>query len=1001
MKTQFLPIAKSMVCLIALSTYTSSLFAQESPFVTIDEKALSSAISPNGKYVVGVEDFWTVTNIYAKSFLYNVETTQLDWFGEFDQEDLSKTTHFFDVNNKGVVAGATKSDDFTVSVPDLEGNPVICPLTQAAIWVNGNKTVLPFGDFDMTVFEAESDGSFAFAVSDDAKTVAGQISAGNSAFNYPVIWESADGVNYTFKQLPLPEEARGANVLDMSDDGSVILCSLSFPAGVRKTAYWKDNAFHVIELEGADAEAWVYEPSRISPNGKYFSFRLENVNVIAAIYDIEAGTYKKIPDFGDFQIPDKVIPVADNGDAMGYMGKPFFFSYKDGKTFDFEYYLKMAAPEVNPTLPTGKIYSVSADGSIIVGSNWVLEVNKIEGIVTPDKPEGLKGKTEALHQVELSWTVDKKTYEGLTLESYNIYRNGSLIKNVVAATTETQTVVLDDQPAGFPVYTVTSVFAADGDKKVESPESEGEKVVLPDNYNLPFYDNFDSKSFEANYWTIDKIDDEAGIGIIGLMDNYGVTGTGLWVTVAPEKKPTPYSVAFVSRPLDAKNEKKIALSFTGIFDFLNGTNQKADDEYLSVDITTDMGNTWETVKTMPMNDFISGYWSGWVTKEIDLTEKVAGKTFQFRFRFHGEGNAIFEYTMDVVTILTGYEADVPQGLEGYITNDNKLNLIWKTPLDVYQLNHFTGNITVGYVIGNEGKEFIAANSFDPEDLLPYKGKYITSISAVVNHYENPEGKDTKAKAVILVDNKIVREQEMGDIQYNREYVVALDEPFLIEADKEIKVGIRYYYHDKDQLPMTYQLNPAFKPGKSDIYSEDGGKTWQKVSDFYKGTEAPEQGYCCWCISANLSNDKDDVETAEPDYNFMGCNVFKNGEVVNDMLIRNVGKYSVEETDKDAKYTLRAYYLDGTASEMTEPFNIVTVAVEDIKVGEADFVYDESTNSIIAIDGTTRITVYRIDGMPVATIAGKELNLDGIQRGIYIIQTINNGRLNTKKVILGE
>lgn len=59
----------------------------------------------------------------------------------------------------------------------------------------------------------------------------------------------------------------------------------------------------------------------------------------------------------------------------------------------------------------------------------------------------------------------------------------------------------------------------------------------------------------------------------------------------------------------------------------------------------------------------------------------------------------------------------------------------------------------------------------------------------------------------------------------------LDEPLLIDGSKELKIGIKVHDYDAEQIPLLYAVSDKFIAGKSDLFSEDNGATWQKVSEF--------------------------------------------------------------------------------------------------------------------------------------------------------------------------
>ena len=113
--------------------------------------------------------------------------------------------------------------------------------------------------------------------------------------------------------------------------------------------------------------------------------------------------------------------------------------------------------------------------------------------------------------------------------------------------------------------------------------------------------------------------------------------------------------------------------------------------------------------------------------------------------------------------------------------------MWKNPFNAYQLNYIGEFYLPGLAVGDDGNEFIAANSFDAKDLSMYKGKYITSVSANINHSDIEDSEDTHASVVIFEDGTLIREQEMKNIVYNEFNTVVLDEPVLLDGTKEIRL----------------------------------------------------------------------------------------------------------------------------------------------------------------------------------------------------------------------
>ena len=119
---------------------------------------LGTGMSPNGKYVVGYNPMYYVYGIYAVSYFYNIETGDLKWLTEFDEDDYGKSGQFYDVSDDGIIAGTAKDLDYLVN-----SYGEIAPLCMAAVWKDGQVTSLGLGEFSLSDFQQPEDGSFANA----------------------------------------------------------------------------------------------------------------------------------------------------------------------------------------------------------------------------------------------------------------------------------------------------------------------------------------------------------------------------------------------------------------------------------------------------------------------------------------------------------------------------------------------------------------------------------------------------------------------------------------------------------------------------------------------------------------------------------------------------------------------------------------------------------------------------------------------------------------------
>lgn len=999
----------------------------EKKFTALGTGTMGVGLSPNGKYVVGVNPQLNAYGIYMESYLHNVETEETEWLTEYDEADYGKSGSFADVTDDGVIAGTFKDPEYTITVSDFDGDRTF-PINVAAIWKEGQRTSLGFGDFEFSQFNYFEDGSFAEAISNDGKTVAGYIGIGNATYMFPCIWKQAEnGKDWTFSRLKLPEGAVGGKAIDVSKDGNIIIGTIWFPTR-EVAAFWQNGECHLIEGVGEDSqynEDFNYNAvSAVSPNGKYITFVFGRM--VPCIYDVEQQSYRKVKTFGDPNSPDK-LAVADNGNVVSAFGygslfsgevyeRPFWYSYQEDRTFGFDYFMSLFASGVTPpftfmfeektkALPCG----ISADGTFILGNRnkmmslgenpecWMLQTENLS-ITIPGTPDAPIASSLNLKEVTLAWNRDEQSYEKLTLESYNLYCEGEKIANVPAGDAETFTYVQKNVMPGYPKYSISCVYKiSDSSTTLESPKSNLSTAIVPDTYALPFYDDFDSGSLETNYWEIQRHYGDMGDTSWGTIQYFGIADKGLYSSPMTLQ---PYSSALVSRPMDATKEKSVSLSFVILYGLLNTNDQQMDKDSLSIDVSVDRSNSWTEVKTMSFKDIPQK----WNMQTADLSQWVAGKLFQVRLRKHGQGVAQYYYTIDLFKINTAPEKEAPTGLTGQITEAKKVNLIWKNELNAYPLNHINEYITYSLAVGNEGKEFIAANAFDAADLDLYKGKYLTSVSTMINHTDFGDSKDTHASIVIFENGQLVREQSMEHIIYNEYMTVVLDEPLAIDATKELKVGLKIFDYDERQIPIIYQNTLAFVPGKSDLYSEDGGKTWKKLSDYYATIEGQEtSGYCCWDITANITDEAtvnpDNITT---DNNLLAYNVYRNGEKINSELIdRRQARFTDMTPSDHCYYEVVAYYFDGAVSETSDRYTIGSLtSVHSTSNDNLLKVYFDSSADRIYIQGEMdKITLFTVNGQVIKTTTEKTIPVSGLSAGVYFLRIESAGKTQIEKVMI--
>lgn len=1016
---------KIFIFLMAAFTALPNNADAEKGFKILGENISGCGISSNGQYFVGTSlaTEHSINGMNMESFIYNTKDGTLSWITEADPSDFTKCGRFKAVSNNGIICGDVINTDIKLA---SEENPI-----SAAIWENGKRTLLEYGDFDISTISSSAEGAFSQDISEDGNIVVGNFNTGSGAFITPCKWVKNSEGKYVIEFLTVPENMKNGYAMKISSDGKIFGIITSNEDDDKGTylCIWDDDKITVLTHEDLGIEfryLCVMNLIDVSPNGKFVIFSESNT-FKTYIYNTETKECRPLPSFGEYDNWNnfRYASIDNNGNVAGaydygnpILGPmpythPFWYSYERNAIYDFSYYMTIAAEGVNPDIDftfdeeTLTIPSfISADGQTIAGNAdiyntflqqtpkfWVLNVDDISNTEIPLTPTGLNAKSDALKEAKLSWTKDETEYKTLTLKSYNIYRDGELIGNIEA--TEQEMSFRDKDIYGHPEYTVEAVMAkADGGTML-SQKSIPFKASVPDTYALPFFDDFDSGSLETNYWTTEA-DYGEGEDTKWILDGYGLLQTTCAAIYVSNAK--PHSSSLVSRPMDATNEESVNVSFANIYGFINILDQALDNDSISLEVTTDNGDTWKSVGDWSIAELNPQH--KWNMINVDISKEVAGKIFSIRFHSHGQGKSLYYVDIENVKITTGNEVkkDAPEGLTGCKnSSDTPLSLIWKNNFGAYQLNHINSVVESMFTLGNEGKEVIGANAFDKDDLAPYKGKYLTGVTTIINFYDWYEvNKGIHAAIVVFEDGKLVREQEIEDLPYNEYFTTALDEPLLIDGSKELKIGIKVHDYDAEQIPLLYAVSDKFIAGKSDLFSEDNGATWQKVSEFYG--ENNEKSLCCWNITGCVT---DEPELKPSETESIYYSVFRNGELLSTAVLDKLQTHYFDNDAKDGdSYYVMAYYTDGSVSDASEAFifdsstDISQYTIDDLSIS-----FNSETKNININGEFDKAEIFNTNGICVSQSAANAISLNGVTPGIYVLKISKGGKAVVKKIII--
>lgn len=995
----------------------------QSGFTLIDDSTSGAGMSSNGRYLVGNHARYSD----SKAFIYDRTTGELTWVTEYDTENLENTGVFADVSDNGVICGKSFDPEHTITVQDFDGTRTY-PLNVAAVWKDGVRTAMPWGDIDMSVFQQSGDGTYLHAITADGTKVAGYYSVANMAYYYPLVW-TANGDTWAMEHPALPDGMKNGRVRAISDDGSVMAGTVDNPSESKYyVAYWKDGNVYTVDPAsvGVEDASWVQMSfSSLSPNGRFIA-----LNVMGTddwLFDVTTGEARKLPNIEEGRPMSTTMSVDNEGNVVGgisfgsiFFGgevynRPLYYSYSENRLLDLSYYMSIFAPDADPSIPMSyeektqaMPYGISGDGRYIAGNadtylmlqqkpkTWLLQVDKDSKMEVPATPSGVEGKSEALGEVLLTWDKDTRQYDAYTLKSYNVYRD-SLEAVSVDASGDVMS-LHQTGLKGHPRYVVEAVYETADGRTILSPKSNALKVSVPDTYSLPFYDDFEKASLDSAYWeTSADYGDKYDI-MWSTMQQSGMSfSTALNGQIYSQK---PYSASVISRPMDARGASSVNMSFAFIYGFVNIEGQPLDKDSIAVETTVDNGKTWVMQKEWSVEELCPKHL--WNIANLRL-EGVEGKLFKMRIRKFGQGAAMYYSSIDNVKVDAVPEKDAPAGLFGMLGKDGKtVTIAWKNDAGAYQLSHLPAMADGKYAIGNEGAEVIAANAFDGDTLKLYDGKYLTAVTNTFNYYTSMPGElGLHGTVVVYEDNNLVREQEMTTVNLNAPTTTVLDEPLKIDPSKELKIGIKIHDYDAQQIPLLYAITSDCKPGKSDLFSEDGGKTWQSLYEYYENQGSPEMGQCVWMITGEITDTPQYTALSEEDEQPYAYNVFRDGVQISQFALDGSQSVFTDKPDNsDASYTVMAYYADGKRSAESKSLSVDDVtSVRTVTTDGMDFTTDYVNGQIRINSQYDSASLIGVSGMTVATAVNGSLPISGLSDGVYILKVNNGKNVSTKKIML--
>ncbi|MDR1763992.1 MAG: leucine-rich repeat protein [Dysgonamonadaceae bacterium] len=948
-------------------------FVQQSAFYDLGG-GMAIAVSPNGNNVVGNGS----TNAYI--------------FRDGQLSEIPGATGAADVNDKGYVAGTFIDSKYT-----FNGSPI----ENAGVYRDGKWYSLGLGRYGNVPLSTEAHSSVSAL--DSAGNAYGATYMANSVAKVaPFVWKyNETNDDYTTDTLafatPVNYTAgdQGGKIYDVSADGTIASGWISrmIYGGARSSIIWTSPTNYKL----LDENNWS-EAKSVSPNGRYIVTTFAGR---AAIYDVTLDSLKV---FG----PENSSPtsVSDNGFVVGFHQRGtafesgrqgFVWSEKLGFTY-LRDFIDKYAPDAE--IPSGDFFnfpkneaifdtpmSISADGLVIAGwsgysaiatHGWLLCIPDTLNLI--DRPQNLKASVNLAQRnsVSLSWEAPQD-YGTHTLDFYYIYRNGQYLNRI--ETYEGRSFTDENAPVGQVSYYVSAVFDyVNSTKFLESPVSESATVSIVDSYDIPFGEGFESGTFENNFWTA-----ESSMTSGWQIYNYtGFNGTKA-ASFLGSGNSTAYNLSLTSKPFDARGRDKVILAFVNAV--------LSDQEELlgikdTVYVEIGVDGVWTKVSQTVINKKY-----GWTASTLDVSAQAAGKLFQVRFHaVSGANRNLYNYRFDDFGVDFA-ASPAPSGVLAYRIKDEKdVNVLYKDVTGSYGLTYSNGVFSTS--IGNEGKSIIAVNRYTDRQIKKLAGKYLTSVSAFLFSDYAGTTVPSEFKLAVFVNGARVENSAIADWNGHSWNNFPLANPILISGNEEILVGIEAAKGDNLNRPlaMNSKADAASVNPDADLYSEDGGATWQHAAD------AEILGH--WGITANF---RDESSAATPDDDLFDALyiVSRNGLVIDSLAYGQLFTDTNSSSDAD-RYTVRVFRSTGGISPVSEQsvaVDVVTVGIPALKAGSFA-VYPNPVKDVVNIlfDFTT-VKIYDLNGRLIGQYSGNPVKVGNLAEGTYILEaTLANGQKTRARIV---
>ncbi len=1003
----------TLACLaLALVSATSAAQDDAAKYAKI-ATGVTTSMSPSGNYVVG--NAASAGTDMFRSFVYQPESGTLAWSTNYTESDLDKSGRFLAVNDNGDIAGAIKDKDLVKDYPATDWNDAYTvTFTSAAVWRNGTLFRLGLGTRTIDELSDEFDGSYARAISSDASTVAGYIYKGYVE-SVPCGWTwNATTNTYDYFEYAMPTASALGTVAALSADGSVAVGRVSYGGCSRPVVWTSHDSPKEITLGVATENIWSAAADAVSPDGKYVLVHINSGKTPRlAVYNIQDGQTVEVPLSGVYDIQGLCIDNAGDffckiTDNKTYAETTYYYSASTATLVPMEYFMQTYAGTVGETAVdnTSTPAAMSADGTAVAGytlqsgdgTAWWLHADK-SGIVAPGADD-VRFFATGLSTAAVTFKPVANIPDGLSLLRYDVFCDNAQAQTVSAADAAGTSVVRCDVEAAEGKHSayVVAVYDNNG-KEIMSAPSQSVTLSVPDSYQLPMTDTFESQGFDENCWSKELVKGNAS-EILAWNVSGGDFENNTYFANVTTISSDPYEATLTSHFFDATASVSPYVVFYANMTYVNAVQTNLGTDFLDIEGTTD-GENWVAVGSVAAADAAPYKWNFY---QFGL-DQFAGKPFALRFKAHGEGKAQLRWAIDYVTVADKMTETAPEGLTATV-KDGKVRLEWKNSAGLYEASYLANsNVIPDYNVGNAGADMLSAVDFTPDSLAAYVGKYISTVATFV--YDDPSlnsETNTKAEAIVYADGTEVARTAFpsGTAQLPYTSVTALDTPVKIEEGKTYRVAVRIHDYDSKQSPLYYQADSNCAiAGVTDLYSEDGGSTWSTISEFNKDDETG-RAYCVWPIRIGISDASEAVKNVTFDRALIAYNVYRNATRINTMSVYEA-RHSFVDTHPYADcgnvYSVQAFYTNGDVSVPSKQCIVgkVTAIDKGIADNAVDVKFSAAGNRLLISGDFDNATLTNAAGQTVAKTRSASIDTTSLPHGVYVLTVTKSGRRNTYKI----